>query len=477
MPDIIDMVARLLLCTVFTVAAWTKLIDRQGTREAIVAFGAPERAAAPLALLIPVAELAAAALLLPAATAVAGSLVALGLLLVFSVAIAVNLARGRAPECHCFGQLHSAPAGPRTLARNFALAAAAVLVLVDGDNLSAVAWIGRLHDAGLVAFVAAIVGCAALVAGTLAFVSLLRSYGRVLVRVDRLERALHEAGIGVDDDVALEVVPPQHGLAPRTTAPGFAALGDLLAPRLPLLLLFASPSCGPCSALLPEVARWQREHADRLTVAVANDGTPEHVHAEAQELGLERMLIDDGGELYRAFEANGTPGAVLINPDGRIASRVASGRDAIEALVRGVLDAPGVPVGAVSPSIELEALDGTLMELGRPSERDSLILFWNPDCGFCRGMHEDLVVWEQSINGHGPRLVVVSSGDAERTRADGFSSTVVLDPGFSAGEAFGAGGTPSAVLVGADGRVASNVAVGAQAVLALTGNGMEVAAR
>jgi thiol-disulfide isomerase/thioredoxin len=95
-------------------------------------------------------------------------------------------------------------------------------------------------------------------------------------------------------------------------------------------------------------------------------------------------------------------------------------------------------------------------------------LFWNPDCGFCRAMHDDLVAWEESAEGHGPRLVVVSSGDPERARAERFRSTVLLDPEFSAGDAFGAGGTPSAIRLDADGRVASPVAVGAAAVLALT---------
>jgi hypothetical protein len=51
----------------------------------------------------------------------------------------------------------------------------------------------------------------------------------------------------------------------------------------------------------------------------------------------------------------------------------------------------------------------------------------------------------------------------------GLRSTVVLDQQFSVGRAFGAGGTPSAVLVDAEGRVASEVAVGAPAVLELAG--------
>ena len=479
MLSVVSLIARLVLAAVFAVAGWAKLSDQAGTRDAIVAFGAPGTLSRPLSLLIPLAELGAAVLLLPAATAVLGASIALGLLVVFSVAIAVNNLRGRAPECHCFGQLHSAPAGPKTLARNGVLAAAAVPVLVDGGGPSAVAWIGGLHDSTLVAFVAGVVIAGLVVAGTLAFVSLLRAHGRVLNRLDRLEQALSAAGIDApaDQPAALDVVPPRHGLAPGTPAPPFAvsdvsgasvSLDDLLTPRHPVLLVFASPNCGPCTALMPEVAAWQREHADRLTVAIVSDGARADAREKAEQFDLRHVLHDEGNELYGAFQANGTPGAVLIGgDDGAIASYVASGREAIEDLLHEVLDAPGIPVGGQAPPLALESLDGETIELAGGSDSDRLLLFWNPACGFCRAMHEDVLAWESRLNGGGPRLVVVSSGDPERTREDGFRSTVLLDPEFSAGDVFGAGGTPSAVVLGADGRVSSSVAVGAQAVLGL----------
>src|SRR3712207_9448411 len=63
-------------------------------------------------------ELAVAAALVFTTTAWWGALGALLLLLLFAVAIGANLARGRKPNCRCFGQLHSAPAGWSTLARN-----------------------------------------------------------------------------------------------------------------------------------------------------------------------------------------------------------------------------------------------------------------------------------------------------------------------------------------------------------------------
>jgi hypothetical protein len=49
----------------------------------------------------------------------------------------------------------------------------------------------------------------------------------------------------------------------------------------------------------------------------------------------------------------------------------------------------------------------------------------------------------------------------------GLHSPVVLDQGGTVMSAFGAGGTPMAVLVDAHGKLASELAVGAPAVLAL----------
>ena len=49
--------------------AAAKLADREGSRKAIVDFGAPSAIAAPLGLLLPLAELVVAATLLPASTA------------------------------------------------------------------------------------------------------------------------------------------------------------------------------------------------------------------------------------------------------------------------------------------------------------------------------------------------------------------------------------------------------------------------
>ena len=472
MLEVLLSLSRLLLVAVLVVAAVAKLLDLSGTRQAVREFGAPRVLAGPLAVGLPLAELSAAALLLPTTTAVAGAACALALLILFTAAISLSLARGHAPDCHCFGALHSEPAGARTLVRNAALLGVAAFTLVGSlaePSTGTFQWAERMTGAEVLAVGLGVALVLVVVGAVTAFLTLLRSYGRVLVRVERLEGVLAEAGYELD---ALEQGPAL-GLDPGTTAPGFELVGsdgatvgldDLLERRLPVLLLFTSPGCGPCEALLPDVANWQAAHADRLAVAIFEEGEPADVRATAERFGLADVLADSGGEVYDAYEASGTPSAVLIAADGSVAGHVAAGPGAIAEVVAGVLDAPGLPLGAPAPSLDgLSPVSGPVASV---AGRESLLVFWNPDCGFCRSMHGDLLAWEAAANGSSPQLVVISSGDVERTRAEGFASPLLLDPEFSVGEALGAAGTPSAVLIDVEGRVASDVMVGGEAILA-----------
>src|SRR5215213_9730839 len=152
--------ARLVLAGVFAGAGFAKLADRTGSRQAMVDFGLPAALANPLTILLPLAELAVALALISASTALWGAMGALALLVLFIAGISINLARGRKPDCHCFGQLHSAPAGWKTLARNGVLAALAAFLVWQGweGNIgpSAVAWIGALSTAQLLGFLGAV---------------------------------------------------------------------------------------------------------------------------------------------------------------------------------------------------------------------------------------------------------------------------------------------------------------------------------
>ena len=85
-------------------------------------------------------------------------------------------------------------------------------------------------------------------------------------------------------------------------------------------------------------------------------------------------------------------------------------------------------------------------------------------------MLPDALSWERDADS-ASQLLVISKGDVEANRDQGFAAPVLLDNSFGLARSVGVRGTPSAVRVDGDGRVASGVAVGAEAVLALARGG------
>jgi hypothetical protein len=88
-------------------------------------------------------------------------------------------------------------------------------------------------------------------------------------------------------------------------------------------------------------------------------------------------------------------------------------------------------------------------------------------------MADDVRAFEAAHNESAPRLLVISTGTAEATRAEGFRSPTALDSAGEAANALDARGTPMAVRINPDGQIASAVAQGADQVLELimTGSG------
>ena len=285
--------AQVALAVVFVTAAITKLADRDGARRAMAEFGVPGRFVGTLAALLPLVELAAAAALVPDLTARWGAGASLVLLLAFSAAIALNLSRGRTPDCHCFGRLHSAPVSWWTVARNLLLALVAA-GLVWGP---APAWL-------LLTAVAAALGVT------------------VLERL-RSSREPAPRGLPVGSEA------PEFRLSALDGA--VVTLAGLRERGRPVLLVFSDAHCGPCAALAPDVARWQREHAD-LTIAVIERGH-ERAGPATDEHGRTVVLLQEDDKVASAYSAIGTPSAVLVDVDGRIASGLAPGEAAIRLLV------------------------------------------------------------------------------------------------------------------------------------------------
>ena len=179
-----------------------------------------------------------------------------------------------------------------------------------------------------------------------------------------------------------------------------------------------------------------------------------------------------------AFGVTGTPAAVLISADGTIESEVAGGATAIRALIdratqrptiplNGTPRAPALTVGQTAPAITLPDLEGMPTTVEFTGQAKTVLLFWNPGCGFCSRLAPDILAWEGDSGDADPQLVIVSTGDPATNSRAGFRSTVLLDGGLATGRRFGVSGTPSAVVVDEDGKIASAVAVGGQAVMRL----------
>jgi thiol-disulfide isomerase/thioredoxin len=298
-----------------------------------------------------------------------------------------------------------------------------------------------------------------------ALVHLLRQNGRLLLRLEAVEAKL-SGGV--------EKPPP--GLPLGSEAPAFSlpnlngdtiSLTTLLEARKPLILLFSEPGCGACDALLPELSQWQRDYLDQLSIVPISRGDMKENRAKSVKYGIRNILIQSDREIAESYQANSTPSAVLVK-DGHIESSLAIGADEIRGLVARASLPPPVKAGDVVPSLRLPDLSGEMLDLAKLQSRRTVMLFWNPSCGFCQQMLKDVKKWELDREDNTPELLIISTGGLDDNRKQGFRSRVLLDPYYAASQVFNSAGTPSALMV-EQGRVASDVAVGAEAVLALAG--------
>jgi thiol-disulfide isomerase/thioredoxin/uncharacterized membrane protein YphA (DoxX/SURF4 family) len=315
---------RVLLAAVFATAGVGKLLDLAGSRRAVADFGVPESAARFIGLLLPLAEIAIAIGLVFRPSAQIAAIAAAVVLAGFIAGISRALARGEQPDCHCFGQIHSAPAGPTTLIRNGILGAAAIVIAAYGTGPAIDGWVSDRTGAELAAVG---LGIVALIVSLYAWS--LYTQNRSLINDLRIARRAGAIG-------------GRFGLPIGTEAPRFE-LANLRGDRVtlmnltergkPVVLLFMSPWCGPCGAMLPRIRQWQETLSERLTIAVISTGTPEQNETFAEQ-GIEDVLLQEEMEVADIFSVKGTPTAVVVSQEGNVASRLGEMEQAIEPLVR-----------------------------------------------------------------------------------------------------------------------------------------------
>ena len=318
--EIVLLCARWFVAAVFIVAGVGKLLDRPGSERSLVDFGVSLRLAGWAALALPAAELAVAAALLIGDSARWGAVASLLLLGAFIAGVIRALTRGVTPDCHCFGQLHSAPAGQSTILRNLVLAVPATVVAVGGpgDALT-----------GLDSAQSVLIGL-----GALAFALAIAVI--ILVRVNQVLRRM----IAPEP---LQVGTQAPDLRLETEAGEDIRLVDILADDRPTVLVFVAPECGPCQALMPQLARWQRSLAERLELVVISSSDEPIVGSEVPV-----TVRDPRAAAPVAYRVLGTPAAVLADSAGQIASAPATGSVTIEALIRVGLERSEAPVAVAA---------------------------------------------------------------------------------------------------------------------------------
>lgn len=469
------LLARLIVIAVLGYSGWAKLGSGK-VSTAARDLGLSEGVAGWVGRFLAPTEILVALLLVFGPTAYAASLLALALFVVFTAIVASNLRQGRRPSCACFGEAGGQAISNWTLSRNLLFVALSAAVVVAGPSQSQGGIIAELADA--------------VTAMGLSTVLALLALGQAAILLSLWARRETPASPPLAANPAASpplTVRPDSGWPPGTLAPGFdlpaldgkrVTLPDLVAKGRNVVLLFTDPHCGPCVGLLPEVAHWQEQHRDALTLAVVSKGSPLENRTKAEEFGLETVLLQGGSEVATAYRAEGTPCAVVIDRNRRIATRLAAGAMEIRRLVEAWAESsrgdapvsvisPAPPrdpvrllVGDPAPPFKLPALRGGEVELSEFSGRLLLLLFWSPSCGFCHEIAPALLAREADQTDESAPMIFVSGGTREANEAQGFASPVLLEPSGALGRAYGIGGTPSAILIDAESRVGSAMAVG-----------------
>lgn len=161
----------------------------------------------------------------------------------------------------------------------------------------------------------------------------------------------------------------------------------------------------------------------------------------------------------------------LLRQNGRILLRL----EALEArlAVTGGAGRPaGLTPGTAAPSIELPMLDGGSVTLDQFRGRRLLLVFFDPQCGFCQQMAPQVAEMQRQGTSGLPALLFVSTGDSETNRRLFAEHRIDAVVGLQQQQRevltrYQATGTPTGYLIDEHGAIASDLAVGARALLAL----------
>lgn len=480
--EVILLLIRLFLAAIFIIAGIGKFLDLEGAEKSVKAFGTPADLAKPFAIAIPFAEIVFGASLLFVSVSWIGAIGVFLFLLVFIGGMIWQLAQGNAPECHCFGAIHSEPVSTKSLIRNIIFASLALFLVAQGRDRQGLSFTQMTNETALqlilglaiIGFLAAVVFYLKKIAG---------QQSQIMRRIEALEITLHEGGMHARENLT----DPREGLPIGAPAPDFVlpdaegntvSLADLLSRGKPLLFFYVGPNCAPCAALLPEIEKWQSDLKDKVDLIFLSTGGREE---NIGKFGAAEILLQEQREVAEKFSARWTPTAFLVNTNGTIASHLAVGDAAIRELAEKIKtenlgkdffyisNGAASKIGESVPEFSLEDLRGKQIGANDLQGKKTLVAFWSMTCPHCTNMMEELKNWDNQKGADEPNLIVFSDGEAEAHKDLELDSPILLDKNYKTAEKFGMYGTPSAVLVDENGRIVSETAIGADNIWALIG--------
>jgi peroxiredoxin len=139
----------------------------------------------------------------------------------------------------------------------------------------------------------------------------------------------------------------------------------------------------------------------------------------------------------------------------------------------------GLKAGARAPVFNLPDLQGRMVSLEQFRGRRVLLLFSDPQCGPCDELAPHLVRLHRDCANGSMSVIVVGRGSAKENRRKaeqhGFQFPVVVqDRKWKVSKDYEIFATPAAFLIGEDGVIIRDAAVGRDAILALVRNGRGV---
>ncbi len=488
--EILLLLIRIFLAAIFLLAGIGKLLDLEGSKKAVKDFGVPDSLAKPIAYGLPIIEIVIAILLLSVSSSWIGAIGGFLLLLIFIGGMLWQMAKGNAPDCHCFGQIHSEPVSARSLIRNAIFAILAFFLVLQGKENQGLSLLDSTDFNSEGSFMSLILGFATV--GLLAAVvfylkKISEQQTQVIRRIEVLELISHEGGREVErENLAI----PTEGLPIGAVVPDFelpdingkiVEFEHLLAKAKPMLFLFVSPNCNPCAALLPEIEAWQNDLKGRLDFVFISSGNAKENLDKFAGGTLKQILLQKERETAELFGAQWTPTAVLINTDGKIASRIAAGDKAIRELVEKiktedsskelvyVVSGNGHKLGEQLPDFSNTDIYDKNVTKKDLLGKKTLVTFWSQTCPYCVDMIDALRDWDSSKGLNEPNLLVLSEGEVESHKSMNLKSPIVVDNERKISKELGWNGTPSAVLLDEEGKIISETALGASQIWSLLG--------